>query len=237
MSKFIDESIRLLKAIDNYRARGAQDEEGSIEALHLNTDSNGSVVAEFYVSKPDDYTLTAYLEGNELHVENERGESVFNYADEHGWTEDDVNSMKNINEDYVEEEEGDPSVIRVIADLAVEPGYNDVAIANSVLDNISDFITKEFGNRVASLDLTYSYNDVQNDYDTDDIKRALGLTESYYNDYAEDIEWFFDWYDSLSGDEQEEVDCLADEMGLDIYDNCSASELSQLHDAHVSGGI
>lgn len=40
------------------------------------------------------YTLTAWISEGELHIENERGESIFDYAEENEWSESDVRFMK-----------------------------------------------------------------------------------------------------------------------------------------------
>ena len=48
---------------------------------------------------------------------------------------------------------------------------------------------------------------------------------------------FDDWYDSLSNEEQDRVDSLADEMGLPLYSECSESELSTLHDSFTSSNV
>lgn len=40
------------------------------------------------------YTLTAWISEGELHIENDKGESVFDYAEENEWSESDVRFMK-----------------------------------------------------------------------------------------------------------------------------------------------
>lgn len=45
---------------------------------------------------------------------------------------------------------------------------------------------------------------------------------------------FYAWYDRLPSRKQAEVDNLADEMGLPLYDDCRPDELAQLHDCFVS---
>lgn len=43
----------------------------------------------------DDYCLFVWIEDDdELKIENERGESIFDYAEESDWTEKDVNYIK-----------------------------------------------------------------------------------------------------------------------------------------------
>jgi len=41
-----------------------------------------------------DYTLYVWIENGELHIENDRSESIFDYAEEHGWNESDIEFMK-----------------------------------------------------------------------------------------------------------------------------------------------
>ena len=40
------------------------------------------------------YSLFVWIEDGELKIENDRGESVFDYAEENDWTEEDVNYIK-----------------------------------------------------------------------------------------------------------------------------------------------
>ena len=42
----------------------------------------------------NDYYLFAWIDNKELHIENDRGESVFDYADCYDWSEEDVKYMK-----------------------------------------------------------------------------------------------------------------------------------------------
>ena len=42
----------------------------------------------------NDYYVFAWIENGELNIETEYGESVFDYADCHGWTEENVNYIK-----------------------------------------------------------------------------------------------------------------------------------------------
>ena len=272
MSRFIDDSIRLLKAIDNYRTRGAQNDVGSIEALHLNTASDGSVVAEFYVSPPDDYTLTAYLDGNELHVENERGESVFDYADEQGWTKEDVDAMRTVNEDASLSEDlddyrdwtvtvnfggyvgGDENYDvwanseEMAIERALEEAENDLEALNVEQTDDDEWeINIGFAGYIGVENQYTAHGADEDEAIADAIEQAKddlsaeiaeedseNLEESWEDDVAM-VEEFEAWYDSLSIQEQNAVDDLADEMELPGYDTCTAGELAQLHDAYISG--
>ena len=42
----------------------------------------------------NDYSLLVWIENDELKIENERGESIFDYADCYEWTEEDVNYIR-----------------------------------------------------------------------------------------------------------------------------------------------
>ena len=42
----------------------------------------------------NDYYVFAWIENDELKIENERGESVFDYAEEYEWTKEDVEYIK-----------------------------------------------------------------------------------------------------------------------------------------------
>ena len=54
------------------------------------------------------------------------------------------------------------------------------------------------------------------------------------NKYVED---FLAWYDTLPSRKQAEVDDLADDMGLPLYEDCTEGELSTLRDSIVSNPI
>ena len=42
----------------------------------------------------NDYYVFAWIENDELNIENERGESIFDYAEEYEWTKEDVEYIK-----------------------------------------------------------------------------------------------------------------------------------------------
>lgn len=42
----------------------------------------------------NNYFLLVWIENKELHIENMRKESIFDYAEEYEWTEEDVNYIK-----------------------------------------------------------------------------------------------------------------------------------------------
>ncbi len=50
--------------------------------------------AVVYYNAYDDYYLVAYIKDGALHIENDRGESIFDYEEENGWSKDDLLYMK-----------------------------------------------------------------------------------------------------------------------------------------------
>ena len=42
----------------------------------------------------DNYNLIAYIKDEVLEIDNERGESIYDYAEEQGWSQNDVYYMK-----------------------------------------------------------------------------------------------------------------------------------------------
>lgn len=80
-------------------------------------------------------------------------------------------------------------------------------------------------------------NGVRNDLGDQNLHRwRKGNFDDLLEDYEEikSSTSFDDWYDSLTSKEQDEVDGLADDLGLPLYNECSEEELASLHDSFVS---
>ena len=68
-------------------------ERGDYDEIRSTQTKSGKTIVEFHIS---DYWLTVWIDDvtDELHIENENGESIFNFADEFCWEEKDIHFIK-----------------------------------------------------------------------------------------------------------------------------------------------
>ena len=61
----------------------------------------------------------------------------------------------------------DTNLVRIIGDFEVDDDYNEILIANEILEQIEKYVKSKFPRRVKTLDLTYDVKEVYDDYRVD----------------------------------------------------------------------
>ena len=86
---FIENTLEVISAfLDRYVP--FVNEQGDYSKIETIKDKVKITRNDYYHS----YSLFVWIENGELKIENDRGESVFDYADCYEWTDEDVNYIK-----------------------------------------------------------------------------------------------------------------------------------------------
>lgn len=88
---FIQETQKIIKTFHERYISKYDSERGDYHEIHSYIGNTGIHFVCFYI---EDYYLRAYFTDNEFHIENANGESIFNYANENNWSEEDIHFMK-----------------------------------------------------------------------------------------------------------------------------------------------
>ncbi len=140
------------------------------------------------------YTLTAWISEGELHIENNRGESVFDYAEENEWHETDVRFIKygpatkmKIPLERMTREERLEKALEVAADLSRHYSYERYSMLYEICGDVVDF-----------------YEGSMNDFFIEDehffhIARYTDYCTCYYDEDKKEVVF----YDEI---EEEEID-------------------------------
>lgn len=81
-------SMAFERYVDSYN-----NDQGTIyPVLHISSYKDCSAIV--FHNSYDDYNLIAYIKDGVLEIDNERGESIYDYAEENGWSQNDVYYMK-----------------------------------------------------------------------------------------------------------------------------------------------